>query len=47
MTKKDCDTVSKPGVYLIGILFIPNPDKPKRIATKTPRHKEELFIIII
>jgi hypothetical protein len=24
----------------------PNPDKPERIATKAPRHKEELFIII-
>jgi hypothetical protein len=24
----------------------PNPDKPERIATKAPRHKEELFIVI-
>jgi len=24
----------------------PNPDKPERIATKAPRHKEELFIIV-
>jgi len=24
----------------------PNPDKPEKIATKAPRHKEELFIII-
>jgi hypothetical protein len=26
--------------------LIHNPDKPEKIATKAPRHKEELFIII-
>jgi len=25
--------------------FIPNPDKPERIATKAPRHKEKMIII--
>jgi hypothetical protein len=24
----------------------PNSDKPERIATKAPRHKQEMFIII-
>ncbi len=27
-------------------LLIPNPDKPERIATKAPRHKKLMFIII-
>jgi hypothetical protein len=26
-------------------LAIPNPDKPERIATKAPRHKEKMFSI--
>jgi len=25
--------------------LIPNPDKPERIATKAPRHKEKMFSI--
>jgi hypothetical protein len=25
---------------------MPNPDKPERIATKAPRHKEKMLIII-
>jgi hypothetical protein len=27
-------------------LLKPNPDKPERNATKAPRHKEKMFIII-
>jgi len=33
-------------LLLLEFLFQPNPDKPERIAKKSPRHKEELFIII-
>ena len=34
-------------LHLLAPFFLrPNPDKPERIATKAPRHKEELFIII-
>jgi hypothetical protein len=28
------------------MIYEPNPDKPERIATKAPRHKEKIFIII-
>jgi hypothetical protein len=35
-------------LYLSDInLLIPNPDKPERIATKAPRHKEKKMFVLI
>jgi hypothetical protein len=45
--KRDCN-FSYQSIYSSNIvhLSLPNPDKPERIATKAPRHKKEMFIII-
>ena len=32
--------------YAESMIVRPNPDKPEIIATKPPRHKEKIFIII-
>jgi len=34
-----------PALDLVKYTVNPNPDKPERIATKAPRHKEKMIII--
>jgi hypothetical protein len=37
--------VNSKSIGLLDELKTPNPDKPERIATKAPRHKEKMIII--
>ena len=30
---------------MLGVLIITNPDKPEKLATKAPRHKEKMIIV--